>query len=161
MAKLSTKIVGAAGQHFVMYELLRRNFVAALTPEGVPSVDILISDLDGGNLASLQVKTASASRSTWTLGAKNEALVAARLFYCFVMPRDEEMASPDCWIVPRSVVAEHVRVSHRTWLEGQPKRGPSRNDSDRRAMHKSCEPLDRYPVGWLDRYKDNWEILRK
>lgn len=160
MRKRSTKIVGAAGEHFVMYELLRRNFVAALTPEGVPSVDILISDLDGGHLASLQVKTASAPRTTWPLGRKNEALVADRLFYCFVMPQDGAMSSPDCWIVPSAIVAEHVSLSHSTWLAGEPKRGDTRNDSERRAMHKYCEPIARYPKGWMDQYKDNWEILR-
>ena len=160
MAKRSTKIVGAAGQHYVMYELLRRNFVAALTPEGVPGVDILVSDLTGGHLASLQVKTASAPRPTWPLGTKSETLVSERLYYCFVMPKDELMTSPDCWIIPSAIVAEHATISHRTWLQGEPKRGPTRNDSDRRAMHKSCEPLEKYPQGWLDPYQDNWEILR-
>jgi hypothetical protein len=161
VVKRSTKIVGAAGEHFVMYELLRRNFVAALTPEGVPSVDILISDLSGGHLASLQVKTSSAPRNTWPLGPKNEKLIADRLFYCFVMPKDDQMASPDCWIVPSNVVADHVSISHRTWLAGEPKRGPTRNDSARRAMHKSCEPFEKYHAGWLDQYYDNWEVLRK
>jgi hypothetical protein len=143
-----------------MYELLRRNFVAALTPEGVPSVDVLISDLDGGHLASLQVKTASAPRGSWPLGTKSEKLVAERLFYCFVMPKDAEMSSPDCWIVPSGIVAEHVKASHQTWLAGEPKRGSARKDGERRAMHKKCDPLDQYPEGWMDRYKNNWEIIR-
>jgi hypothetical protein len=158
--KRSTKIVGAAGEHFVMYELLRRNFVAALTPEGVPSVDILISDLSGGHLASLQVKTASAPRRTWPLSPKNETLITDRLFYCFVMPRDDKMSSPDCWIIPSDIVAEHVTICHRTWLSGKPKRGLTRADGARRAMHKNCEPFERYAQGWLDQYYDNWEILR-
>ena len=160
MVKRNNKIVGAAGEHYVMYELLRRNFVAALVPEGIPSVDILISDVWGSHLASVQVKTASAPRKTWPLGPKNEALESNRLFYCFVMPEDDEMASPTCWIIPSKVVAKHVRVSHQTWLSGTTRRGATRNDSDRRAFHMSCEPLKDYPLGWLDQYQENWEFLR-
>ena len=158
---LNRKLVGAAGQHFAMYELLRRGYIAALTPEGVPNVDILVSDLVGDQLAAIQVKTASAQRPTWPLGQKQETISSPRLFYCFLMPTGEGMTAFESWIVPSSIVAEHVALSHATWLVGEPKRGSSRNDSDRRAMHHSCEPLDRYPPGWLNPYKNNWELIEK
>ena len=156
----TTKMVGAAGQHYVMYELLRRGFIAALTPEGVPNVDILVSDIVGGHMASIQVKTASAPRPTWPVGTKQEKVESDRLFYCFVMPTDKHMSSPQCWVIPSAVVAEHVRISHLAWLSGTPKRGLSRNDSDRRAMHKSCAPLAEYSPGWLDKYEGAWDQLR-
>jgi hypothetical protein len=32
-------LLGAAGEHYVMAELLRRGYVAALAPQGVPNAD--------------------------------------------------------------------------------------------------------------------------
>jgi hypothetical protein len=55
--KLSTSILGGAGEHFVMGELLRRGLIAARAPEGVPNFDIVINDLEGERLAAIQVKT--------------------------------------------------------------------------------------------------------
>jgi hypothetical protein len=51
-----SSLLGAAGAHHVMAELLRRGYVAALAPEGVPTVDILVTDVEGARLCSIQVK---------------------------------------------------------------------------------------------------------
>ena len=40
-----------------MSELLRRGYIAALAPEGVPNIDILVTDVKGARLCSIQVKT--------------------------------------------------------------------------------------------------------
>ena len=40
----ATTLTGAAGEHFVMSELLRRGFIAALAPAGVPNCDIVVTD---------------------------------------------------------------------------------------------------------------------
>jgi hypothetical protein len=47
MNKISGVILGTAGEHYVMAELLRRGLVAAKAREGVPNFDIVITDLDG------------------------------------------------------------------------------------------------------------------
>jgi hypothetical protein len=56
MASQST-LLGAAGEHFVMSEMLRRGYIAALAPQGVPNADIVVTDIEGTRLCSLQVKT--------------------------------------------------------------------------------------------------------
>ncbi len=43
MASNST-ILGAAGEHYVMCQLLRRDLIAALAPTGVPNADIIVTD---------------------------------------------------------------------------------------------------------------------
>lgn len=142
-----------------MYQLLRRGFVAALAPECVKNIDILISDADGARLASLQVKTMGAPRPKWQMKDKHETIENDRLFYCFVRPCDEMMSDPQCWIIPSKVVAEHVRLSHHAWLDGKPLRGGTRNDGSGRSMHFECEPLEMYAAGWMDEYLENWESL--
>jgi hypothetical protein len=156
-----TSLTGAAGEHFVMFELLRRGYVAALVAKGVPNVDILVSSNDGEPLASLQVKTMGEPRKKWQMKIKHEHLEIDGLFYCFVRPAEASLGKPTCWIIPSRIVAEHIYLSHRAWLSGTPKPGQSRNDGDGRSMHFSCEPLDKYPLGWMDQYKDNWEILEQ
>jgi hypothetical protein len=37
--KLQKAITAAAGEHFVMYRLLRKGFIAALAPERAPNID--------------------------------------------------------------------------------------------------------------------------
>jgi hypothetical protein len=40
-----------------MAELLRRGYIASLAPAGVPNADIVVTDVEGGRLCSIQVKT--------------------------------------------------------------------------------------------------------
>lgn len=44
---ITSTLLGAAGEHHVMTELLRRDFIAALAPHGVPNVDIVVTDIEG------------------------------------------------------------------------------------------------------------------
>ncbi|HEY6290400.1 MAG TPA: hypothetical protein VI455_02415 [Terriglobia bacterium] len=56
LASQST-LLGAAGEHHVMTGLLRRGYSAALAPQGVPNADIVVTDIDGTRLCTIQVKT--------------------------------------------------------------------------------------------------------
>jgi hypothetical protein len=158
MARRPTSLTGAAGEHYVMYELLRREYVAALVSKGVPNVDILVSTAAGKPLASLQVKTMSEPRRKWQMKSKHEGLKEAGLYYCFVRPAESGIGKPSCWIVPSQVVADHVYESHRAWLTGEPLRRGTRNDGDGRSMHFSCEPFDKYPEGWMNKYEEAWDF---
>ena len=53
----SSTMLGAAGEHYVMCQLMRRNMIAALAPSGVPDANIIVSDRLGSALAAIQVKT--------------------------------------------------------------------------------------------------------
>lgn len=160
MARNPTHLTGAAGEHYVMYRLLRLGYIAALAPRGAEGIDILISDQSGARLAAVQVKTASERVTTkWQLTDKAERLASPTLFYCFVSPGEVASDGPTCWIVPSSVVAEHVRLSHQAWLAGKPLHGNQRKDQARRHMHFACEPFDKYGDGWMDPYREAWGQL--
>lgn len=38
-----TSLTGVAGEHYVLFELLRKGYIAALAPTGVPDADIVVT----------------------------------------------------------------------------------------------------------------------
>jgi hypothetical protein len=82
----NSTILGAAGEHYVMCQLLRRNMIAALAPAGVPNSDIVVTDKLGDRLCAVQVKVRRdlGSDGGWHMGQKHETLISPNLFYCFV-----------------------------------------------------------------------------
>jgi hypothetical protein len=69
-----TTILGAAGEHYVLFQSLRRGFIAALAPQGVPNTDIIVSDMGGNRLSAIRVKTRRAigSDGGWHMKDKQE-----------------------------------------------------------------------------------------
>ena len=78
----NTTILGAAAEHYVMCQLLRRNMISALAPAGVPDADIIVSNRLGSSLAAVQVKARRhVGSGGWVLKAKHERIKRALLFY--------------------------------------------------------------------------------
>ena len=162
----ATAVTGAAGEHFIMAALLRRGCIAALAPEGVPNMDILVSDLDGKNQRGLQVKTRleKGSDGGWHMSKKHEDLTSRSLFYSFVNFGPNPDYDPDVWILPSDTVAKVLRETHEVWLTTPGARGQSRKDSNYRRLvpdysyaYKPQPPA--YARGWMDPYKSAWHLL--
>lgn len=86
MASQST-LLGAAGEYYLMSELLRRGYIAALAPGGAPHADIVVTDVEGARLCSIQVKTRRdiGSDGGWHMREKHEQIRGERLFYCYCL----------------------------------------------------------------------------
>ena len=86
MGKTSSRIVGAAGEHHVLSQLLRRGWIATLAPDGAPNMDILVTDENSKKLCAIQVKTRRdiGRDRGWHMRPKHETMIAADLFYVFV-----------------------------------------------------------------------------
>ncbi len=154
----ATSLTGAAGEYFVMSALLRRGYIAALAPDGVPNLDIVVTSLDGGKQATLQVKSRldKGADGGWHMSQKHESIVQDRLFYSFVDFGKDYSEQPKCWIVPSVRVAEVVKVSHEMWLRNLGKNGKIRKDSKMRRFvpdysNYAKPEMTAYPLGWLDR----------
>jgi hypothetical protein len=160
----ATTLLGSAGEHYVMCQLLRRGFIAALAPVGVPNCDIVVTDDIGERLCAIQVKTrvAKGSDGGWHMRSKHESIFSPSLFYAFVDFGKELDDHPTCFLVPSAVVADVVRRSHQAWLSAPGKKNQQRNDSD---MRRFLPDYDRMGIsigcstGWLDQYKENWSRL--
>ena len=180
MTKVSSVITGAAGEHFVMAELLRRGLVAAKAPEGVPNFDIVITDIDGERLAAIQVKTRrdfNSGDKGWHMKAKHEKLTSDRIFYVFVDVGKNDESQVSFYVLPSREVAYVCKRSHENWLETPSKNGKERGGTEmRRLMPKYELPayarkmeyrpsrqhqkfLKEYGDGWMEKYRNAWNLI--
>lgn len=157
--KISSVITGAAGEHFVLYQLYRRGFLAGMPPTGTPDVDLLVLDEVAKVVTNLQVKTRTkGADGGWHMKSKHETLVSSRLFYVFV---DFESDNPICYIIPSKTVADAVRIAHKTWLDSPGKGGRRHNPTDmRRIVPIYTFPVRGFEPGWMDKYKERWDLLQ-
>jgi len=161
----ATSLTGAAGEHFVMSELLRRGMIAALAPAGVPNCDILVTDEIGDQLCAVQVKTRRGKGSDrgWHMSKKHEALTSHTLFYCFVDFAIGTGGIPFTYIVPARVVAQTLGECHQAWLALPGAKGQPHNDSEFRRFLPDYAHLamSKYEDGWLEPYRENWDVLQR
>jgi hypothetical protein len=163
-------LTGAAGEQFVLFQLLRRGWIAALAPKGVPNADIIVTDIDGNRQCSIQVKTRRdiGSDKGWHMRKKHEDIISKTLFYAFVDIGKAENDHPVVFIIPSAVVAGTLKESHQMWLDSPGKNGVKHNDTDMRRLlpdyvrRKQVQPAlaQKFGPGWMDKYRENWEILK-
>ncbi|MGE0651874.1 MAG: hypothetical protein AB7P12_09005 [Alphaproteobacteria bacterium] len=91
-----TSVLGAAGEHYVMCQPLRRGLIAALAPLGVPYVDIVVTDDIGASLCAIQVKTwrELGGDGGWHMSRKHESIESPNLFYAFLDFGKDLVAQP-------------------------------------------------------------------
>lgn len=147
-----------------MSQLLRRGFIAALAPVGVPLADIIVTDEAGDRACAVQVKTRRniGSDGGWHMKAKHETIRGPSLFYCFVDFGTEAHHSPTTYVVPSSVVADTLAMTHRVWLARPGRGGRPHADGEMRRFLPSYAHLQIASHGpdWLERYRGEWEQLR-
>jgi hypothetical protein len=160
-----TSLTGVAGEHYVLCELLRQRYVAALAPAGAPNVDIVVTDAEGSRLCAIQVKTRRGvgADGGWHMNAKHEKPLGDRYFYCFVDFQEPQKVRPLVYVIPASVVAKVIYDAHRQWLRTLGKNEQKHKDGPMRRLlpdyRKTWSSNNPYPAGWLDQYKDAWNVL--
>ena len=169
----SSVLIGAAGEHYVLAELIKRGVIAAKAPEGSPNMDIVTTDLSGEKLVALQVKTRRerGGDKGWHMKDKHDNLVSDNLFYVFVDLGSDANQVPTYFIVPSAEVASAVRGSHAAWLRQPGKKGQPHNDSKMRRFQPAYASrkwdgitpeddgfLNSHQLGWLDQYKNAWHL---
>jgi hypothetical protein len=158
----NSTILGAAGEHFVMSQLLRRNMIAALAPTGVPNADIVVTDKLGDRLCAVHVKVRRdiGSDGGWHMGQKHEELVSPNLFYSFVDFGKSLADQPRTWVVPSGTVAKSLRKFIRIGCTRLERRGSSAMTAPFDASCPTTIP-SQYKLGWLNPYFENWASLAR
>jgi len=161
-----TTLLGAAGEYYIVCELLRRGYIAALAPQGVPNTDLVVTDLLGHRLCTIQVKSRrdKGADGGWHMKAKHEDIVGKHLFYCFVDFGKTVDCNPIVYVVPSRVVADVLKASYIAWLSTPGAQGQQRNDTKMRRMRPDYESTYRpnptpYAKGWMDKYLSAWQLL--
>lgn len=127
--KLSKQLSGVAGEYYVAAELSRRGYLAAITLRNSEGVDILVSNLEGNKLVSIQVKTTQ-NKLKWILTKKIENEISENKYFVFVNIPSDINHPPLYRIVSSKVLSKHIYMGHRSWLNEPSKNGKVRNDSD-------------------------------
>lgn len=155
---LERSLVGPAGEHYVLYRLHRKGFMAALAPRNAPTVDVLVLHDDETVSASIQVKTRTFGRDKgWHMHEKHEHIIVPHLFYAFV---DMEPELPAVYVVPSAVAADVVRRSHDTWLKTPGKNGQQHNPTPLRRINPEYQcSVPGLASDWLEQYQDAWDQL--
>ena len=145
--ELSSLLSGVAGEYYVAAELSKRGHLASITLRNTKGVDILCSNEDASKTVAIQVKTNRRSSREWILNNKAEKDSSDNFFYVFVNLNDN-VNSPDYFIVPSKFVSEFVTRSHQDWLDKPGAKGQKHNDSTMRKFADKGEV-----------YLNKWEIL--
>ena len=172
MRKISTTIVGAAGEYYVLSQLLRRGWIAALAPDGAPNMDILVTDENNNKLRAIQVKTRRdiGRDKGWHMKIKHESMIVDDLFYVFVDVGKQPSDPTTSYILPSKVVADCIQRCYQVWLNTPGKGGRVHKDNKLRRLlpdHSHIRPIteegiatiNQYRSGWLEQYRENWSIL--
>jgi hypothetical protein len=156
--------LGAAGEHFVLFQLLRPGFIAALAPQGVPMADIIVTDAVGKKLCAVQVKTRRnlGGDGGWHMKQRHETIISPSLFYCFVDVGKGVEDIPCTHVVPSKIVATALSESYADWVSKPGKNGQRRREHPMRRFVPDFSRYDcsTYPDGWLTRYREAWDLLK-
>ena len=159
-------LTGAAGEHFVMSQLLRRGLIAALAPQGAPNLDIIVSSVSGHQQFGIQVKSrrGAGSDGGWHMRPKHCELAEPTLFYCFVNFEVGSASLPVTYVVPSEKVAKVLTETHQAWLSRPGKNGHIRKDNPVRRLlpdysYAYAPDKPKFARGWLDPYREAWSYF--
>lgn len=141
-------LIGDAGEHFVVAELLRRGWLAALAPRNSTAFDVLATR--GERMIKLRVKTKTgAAREVardsggWVWNQKPDGVVFRDmsdkddLVVMVSLPNDGPVRY---WIAPTRTVDVLLRERHAAWLARPGKHGRPHRDGAMRRLPESAAP---------------------
>ena len=134
--KLEANLVGVAGEYLVAGELTLRGLIASISLRNSRGIDIIVSDSEGENSRTIQVKANSSGKSKWLLSKKSQDFYSESHFYGFVA-LNPLGARARFHVVPSEVVARQIKSSHEFWLSEKKRDGNDRKDTNK---EKGSEP---------------------
>jgi|GEM_PF-1404675 len=156
---------GNAGEFFVLAELTRREWTAALTARNNRAYDILAKR--GDESAALRVKTKTSASAAFQWNAKGNGDIFLEMsehkdFCILVDIPEEEHASPTYYIVPTHVIDKWLRDDFAAWVTSPGANGQQRAKDNKRRIFHADDQKGRVGHGYLRRlrqYKGAWHLL--
>lgn len=145
---LNSVLVWITWEYYVAAELSKRWIIASLTLKNTKGVDIICSNYERTETINIQVKTNKWSNRNWILNKKVENEIKNfNLFYIFVN-LNNNIKSPDYFIVPCVEVSKYCKDNHLKWLNTKWKLWQNHNNTNMRKFEDSEE-----------KYLEKWELL--
>src|SRR3990170_895605 len=147
--------IRAEGERHVVAGLRRRGIEYRLEPQRRRN-DIVVMSAIGRLTVQVRV-TSLGQRQGWLLTNELEDVTDDRVLYAFV---NTEPSEPETFFIPAAVVSDVLRTSHAAWL-ATPGRGgrPHRDQPMRMILMDYRFPVQGYPPGWLEQYRERWDLL--
>ncbi len=118
-------LIGAAGEYFVMAELLRQGWIAGLTPRGTPDFDI-VATKDGLAIhVRVKTKTADSKLFRWNLRQDGRVFRAPIGQDDFCVLVDIGGVAPEYYAIPTALVEDKLQEIRRNWLAEKSTRSPN------------------------------------
>jgi hypothetical protein len=152
-------LIGNAGEHLVIGELLRRGAVATLAPRNFAAFDVLVT-VDRFT-AHVRVKTKTAWADSWVWNVKKTGEIFDRLkrqgdFTILVdLPESPEPAR--FYVVPTPQLDQQLRDDFTWWVNQPPKNKQGRPHDPRNKMRRIGHKPEQWD--WLKAFRDKWELI--
>ena len=119
-------LIGNAGEHYVMGELLKRGVVAALAPRNTPSFDILAKNKENRAI-SIRVKTKSGELPIWQYSIKKDGEIFRNLSkegdFTVLVDLGKSTGEMRFYVLPTHVIDELLRSEFEAWCDTPGKNG--------------------------------------
>ncbi|HRH93668.1 MAG TPA: hypothetical protein PKV72_04025 [Candidatus Peribacteria bacterium] len=151
-------LVGNAGEHYVMAELLKRGVIAALASRNAPAFDILATK---GNIdVRLRVKTKSEDYDIWQWNTHKDGTIFRLLNNerDFTVLVNLAMKSENLrfYIVPSIQLDKCLKADHAAWLAKRGKKGQKHSEANRKRHLNEKKHAD-VIASKLDAWDDLWK----
>ena len=162
MAKKAGKIksglgtlIGNAGEHYVMAELLKRDVVAALAPRNAPGFDIIATK--GNRTVRIRVKTKSEEYDSWQWNAKKDGTVFKAPLgqddFTVLVHLALETPGMRFFVAPTKDIDGWLRSDFEEWLRTPGAKGQQRSESNKRRLLAMSK--------YEGKLSTDWEMLWK
>lgn len=159
--------VGNAGEFFVLAELTRRGWTAALTARNNRAYDILAKR--GNEFAAIRVKAKTSGFTVFQWNAKPDGEIFLEITehndFCVLVDVPEDTTlSPSYYVVPTHVIDKWLKDDFHAWVTTPGARGQQRAKDNKRRLFYVDDDSARLSHGYkqkLATYKGAWEALAK
>lgn len=131
--KNNRSLVGNAGEHYVIAELLKRNIIAALTPRNTPSFDILATNRD--KTINIRVKTKSSACDNWQWNAKKDGSIFQDVKdtndFTVLVNLSENTLDTVFYIISTPILNKLLTDDYNAWAQGFSKQGKKHDSVSR------------------------------
>ncbi len=155
---------GNAGEFFVLAELTRRGWTAALTARNNRAFDILSTR--GDDFARIRVKTKTSASIVFQWNAKANGGIFLEMShkkdFCVLVDIPEEDTSPTYYIVPTPLVDKWLKDDFKTWVTTPGAKGQQRAKNNKRRLLHLDDDRGKPGHGYhhkLATYRGEWKLL--
>jgi hypothetical protein len=158
------EFAGNAGEFFVLAELTRRGWTAALTARNSRAYDVLAKR--GDKFAAIRVKTKTSAFAIFRWNAKPNGEIFLELTqrqdFCVLVDILEDGVSPIYYVVPTPVVDKWLKDDFHNWVTTRGAKGQQRSPDNKVRLFYVDDETGKPNHGYsqtLAPYKGSWELL--